>query len=192
VPYLPFTLFTFQYTKIEPWMYTHYPQAYQFVVLPGPVRYPIEPTDISYVHSGENLGYYLPPNSDEFLFKLKSMPLEFLSALLKYQYIRHGDGPVGQVEGDIAKSQRMDLPGFSEDDIPRKDFLHDSIYEYIHILTLGADVDLDLGIFHLRFGPEYSLVSAKNFENIEGNDTVKHILGFSLAGSFNAFTYGEK
>ncbi len=183
VPYLPFTLFTFQYTKVEPWMYTHYPQTLPFLT---------EPTDISYVHSGENLGHYLPPNSDEFLFKLKSTPFHFLTALLQYQIIRHGDGDIalGQVEGDIEKSQRMDLPGFSEDGIPRKDFLNDGIYELIHIVTLGCDIAIDLGIVTLSFGPEYSFVSAKNFNNIEGNDTVKQILGFSLTGAFNVFTYG--
>lgn len=182
IPFLPLTLLTIQYTKVEPWMYTHYPQPYPFFS---------ELMDISYVHSGESLGYYLPPNSDEFLVKLKSMPLDFLSAFFMYQYIRHGDGDIslGQVEGDINKPQRTDLPGFTADDLPRKDFLNDSIYEYIHIVTLSADAELDLGIFHLRFGPEYSLVSAENFQNVEGNSVVKHILGFSVQGSFNVLTW---
>ncbi len=65
IPKLPFTIASFQYTKIEPYTYSHYPQQYPFF---DKDYY----FDINWTNDGENLGYHLPPNSDEFLIKIES------------------------------------------------------------------------------------------------------------------------
>ena len=63
IPWLPFALLTLQYTKIEPYCYTHYPYHTQSI-------------NINYSHDGENLGYHLPPNSDELLLRLFTHPAD--------------------------------------------------------------------------------------------------------------------
>ncbi|GAH45481.1 unnamed protein product, partial [marine sediment metagenome] len=60
LPGLSFAFLTLQYTKIEPSCYTHYLQDH--------LSYS-EPININYSNDGENIGYYLSPNSDEFLIK---------------------------------------------------------------------------------------------------------------------------
>ncbi|WGK68128.1 hypothetical protein P0082_06485 [Candidatus Haliotispira prima] len=96
IPKLPFTTFQFQYTKIEPYTYTHYAQrAFQgSAKAHGTIN-------ISWMNNGANLGYYLEPNSDEFLFKIESQPFPGWHFALGYKHIRHGDGNrmLGQVEG---------------------------------------------------------------------------------------------
>ena len=96
LPKLPFTTFQFQYTKIEPYTYTHYAQrAFQ-----GSAK-SYGTINISWFNNQSNLGYYLPPNSDEFLFRIESQPLPGWRFALAYKHIRHGDGDrtKGQVEG---------------------------------------------------------------------------------------------
>ena len=123
LPWPAWSLFVFQYTKIEPYTYTHYLQT---------VPQYTTPIDISYTNDGENIGYHLPPNSDEFLVRLSAHPAPRLSAMAQYQLIRHGTGllSLGQIEGDINKPIDYSLS------YPRKDFLHDGIYEWIHIARL--------------------------------------------------------
>ena len=125
---------------------------------------------------GKNLGYYLPPNSDEFLFQIEGQPLPGWHFALGYKHIRHGDGDrrLGQVEGrtnavfentvdkvqiadeaakDSLKDTKTDegklYTGIydpksyfarnktqSDGKRPPKDFLHDGVYEFIHVVTL--------------------------------------------------------
>ncbi|MBW8003238.1 MAG: hypothetical protein FVQ80_14665 [Planctomycetes bacterium] len=91
---LPFSLLTLQYTKIEPYCYTHYLQDHPSYS---------QQININYANDGENIGYYLPPNSDEFLIKFSFYPAPRVFANIKYRLIRHGDGELadGQIEGDI-------------------------------------------------------------------------------------------
>jgi len=124
VPRLSFATFTAQYTKIEPFVYSHYPTWYP--------DYRMR-VDTSYTQDGENLGYYLPPNSDEFLFKFEVMPAPDWRVLLKYRFVRHGDNPGDPGEelifGDVDKW----LVYTTELLYMNKDFLHDGIYDYNHI-----------------------------------------------------------
>ena len=98
IPYIPLTTLSFQYTKIEPYTYTHYAQ-----------RNPNDPKgfpgyiNISWMNDGENLGYNIQPNSDQFLIKATSHPLPGLTIVLGYQLVRHGDGDrtKGEMEGRI-------------------------------------------------------------------------------------------
>jgi hypothetical protein len=132
IPRLPFTTLTLQYTKIEPFTYAHEPSDY--------FDYS-EPVDMSYTHDAENLAYPLWPNSDEFLLKLTSVPYPRLLAGFEYRLIRHGDNPssdpgefviLGRPDGYLDYSYSLDL-------YPDKDFLHDGLYDYNHIVTLSAE-----------------------------------------------------
>lgn len=132
VPGLPFTCLTLQYTKIEPFTYAHPPTSYPDYRLR---------VDTAYTHDGENLAYPLWPNSDEFLVKLGGVPFPRLRIGAEYRFIRHGDNP-GMDPGDLAILGRPD--GYLDytvplDDYPDKDFLHDGLYDYNHIVTLSGD-----------------------------------------------------
>jgi hypothetical protein len=141
LPGLPFFVLTAQYTKIEPYVYAHYPTWYPDYRLR---------VDTSYTQDGENLGYYLPPNSDELLVRLQAMPAPGWRASLSYSYIRHGTGAGGSVDDWMDYSRGVDTY--------LKDFLHDGIYEYSHVAkanlawrpaaaprVFGAEVPLELG-----------------------------------------------
>ena len=148
LPGLPFLVLTAQYTKIEPYVYAHYPTWYPDYRLR---------VDTSYTQDGENLGYYLPPNSDEFLVRLQAMPAPGWRAALSYSYIRHGTGAGGSVD---------DWMDYSTELNNTKDFLHDGIYEYSHVAkanlswrpaeaprVFGAGLPLELGV---GFGLSYT------------------------------------
>jgi hypothetical protein len=131
IPGLPFTSVTLQYTKIEPFTYAHYPTDYPDYQIP---------VDTAYTHDGENLAYHLWPNSDEFLVKFASVPFPNFLAGLEYRLIRHGDNP-GYGPADLFILGRPDgwLDYSIIDTIPDKDFLHDGLYDFNHIVTLSGD-----------------------------------------------------
>lgn len=126
VPILPFTTISFRYTKIEPYCYTHLaiPQA------PWYNSYIAE----SYTNNGESLGYYLPPNSDELLFKIESKPIVNSSFGFQYQLIRHGtDWGSGSVPGSNIYSELT-----PDREHLRKYFLRDGVYEWMSIFSLSG------------------------------------------------------
>lgn len=126
VPVLPLSTFTAQYTKVEPFVYAHYPTWTPFSRLA---------IDNSYTHDGENLGYHIPPNSDELLVKLESVFAPGWRASFAYSMIRHGDNSqanynakVPLIYGDTDKYQWYDKIAL----YPDKNFLHDGVYDYNH------------------------------------------------------------
>jgi hypothetical protein len=131
VPGVPFTSVTLQYTRIEPFTYAHFPTDYPDYQVP---------VDTAYTHDGENLAYHLWPNSDEFLVKFSSIPYPNVRAGLEYRLIRHGDNP-GAVPGDLAILGRPDgwLDYDLIDDPLYKDFLHDGLYDFNHIVTVSGE-----------------------------------------------------
>ncbi len=146
VPRLPLTEFVFQYTKIEPFTYAHFPTWYADHYLG---------VDTSYTQDGENLAYPIPPNSDEFLVKLASLPLPRLAAGLEYRLIRHGDNP-NKDPGTPAILGRIDgyyTPAANQAD---KDFLHDGLYDFSHIVTLSGEYRLARA--PVTLGASYSFV----------------------------------
>jgi hypothetical protein len=135
VPGLPFTSLSAQYTKIEPFAYTHYPTDYPDFRIP---------VDTSYTDDGENLAYPLWPNSDELLVKLSSMPVPGVRASLAYRSIRHGDNP-GASPGDPYILGRPD--GYYDYSVPDstyplKDFLKDGLYDHNHVVTLAGEYSI--------------------------------------------------
>ncbi|MDR0877086.1 MAG: capsule assembly Wzi family protein [Treponema sp.] len=125
VAWLPFASVVLKYTKIEPYCYTH-----EYTETP----WNRVPQDTSYVNNGESLGYYLPPNSDELLLGLDSMPLPGLRAHIQYQMVRHGaDFGYGWVDGS---SQNDKMPRKNAN--TTKYFLKDGVYQWNHAIKLGA------------------------------------------------------
>ncbi|MDR1929769.1 MAG: hypothetical protein LBQ44_03975 [Treponema sp.] len=139
IPRLPFAAVSLSYTKIEPYTYTHnrifvpwYSETYEG----NP-----SPMETSYTNNGENLGYYLPPNSDELLLRLDVMPRRSTVAHVQYQLIRHGaEHGSGQVDGSSFLSE-LDPGGTNRANstVLRKYFLHDGAYQWQHIFKVGAE-----------------------------------------------------
>ncbi|MDX9827989.1 MAG: hypothetical protein RBT73_09620 [Spirochaetia bacterium] len=164
LPLLPFGILSAQYTKIEPFVYAHYP------VWTHDSRLRV---DESYTHDGENLGYYLPPNSDELSVRVDTQLGSGWRLSFGYRLIRHGDNEPAsgktfltdwQIYGDVDKYQDYG----NLDKYPDKDFLHDGIYEYHNIgevqarwrppavpELLGVKIPLELsigyGLSHSRY-----------------------------------------
>ncbi|SEQ81208.1 hypothetical protein SAMN04487977_11155 [Treponema bryantii] len=132
LPKLTFASLSFRYTKIEPYCYTHHSINYA----PWYSHYICE----NYSNNGESLGYYLPPNSDEFLLQFKIKPSANSNAGASYQLIRHGaDYGTQQVPGSNIYSE---LSNKNRDEL-KKYFLHDGAYNWIHIVSAGGRVSLN-------------------------------------------------
>ncbi len=134
VPRLTFALLTLQYTKIEPFTYTHYDATLPMYT---------NPVSMSYANDHENLGYRLPPNSDELLVAVDWLALPRVRLRLRYQLIRHGghpsaaaDDPV--IQGDIDRPFVWDL----ESAYPDKRFLEDGLYDWNNVVTISGSWDL--------------------------------------------------
>jgi hypothetical protein len=175
VPRLPFTDVTLQYTRIEPFTYAHYYTQYPDYRLP---------VDTAYTHDGENLAYHLWPNSDEFLVKLASLPFQGFRAGLEYRLIRHGDNP-SKVPGDFAILGRPD--GYLDytvgsDNYPDKDFLHDGLYDFNHIVTVSGEysipeTQITVGLSY-TFSYTYWEVNASG--ETDPGDIIRNIIGLKV------------
>jgi len=130
VRWLPLGAFTLRYTKVEPYCYTDSYDGY------GGKRLP---SMSAFVTSGESLGYYMPPNSDELLIRLESIFLPDLKAYLQFQMLRHGvDYGDGAVGGSSLKD-RLDDPR------SQKHFLEDGMYRWNNVIKLGGSFKFMIG-----------------------------------------------
>jgi hypothetical protein len=167
VPWPAWSMFTAQYTKIEPYCYTHYPQT-----LP---QY-ASPVDIGYSNDNENLGYHLPPNSDELLVRFSTHPVSGLEGSLQFQLIRHGTGDhlLGQIEGD------MNIPIIYNPPTtyPSKNFLFDGVYEWINIIRVG--LSYTYAPWNVTAWAEYCYVNGLNYDNVVGNNVIENLLGIGV------------
>jgi hypothetical protein len=131
VPILSFSSIKLSYTKINPYCYTH---NRNFNPWYGDTR-----METNYTNNGVGLGYYLPPNSDEILVRMETMPAKNFTTHLQYQMIRHGaDFGSGAVDGSNIVSE-LDPNGRSEKPALRRFFLHDGAYQWMHIIKLGGE-----------------------------------------------------
>ena len=167
IPWLPFASVSTRYTKIEPFCYTHHAINYA----PSYNHYIME----NYTNNGESLGYYLPPNSDEFFFRFEMKPRSFLSTALQYQFVRHGaDYGSQQVPGSSLYSE---MSRFNRDEL-KKYFLHDGAYNWMHMVKLETtfehknvqrDLQLSLNLGFLY--SYYTLIDSDNYDrSIYGNN----------------------
>ncbi len=174
VPFIPLGSFTFQYTNIQPFVYAHFPSWYP--------DYRVQ-VDTSYTHDSENLGYHLPPNSDEFLIKLQSMPLWNLTTGIEYRLIRHGSHPSKAqsalvIHGEVDKWLDYSLM----DSYPDKNFLKDGLYDYNHIVKLSGsyrfeNLPIELG---LSYTFAYTYWEANDSGEVEPADSIKNIIGLTV------------
>ena len=129
---IPYGTFSFRYTRLEPYCYTH--QSINGT--PWYSNYINE----NYSNNGYSLGYYLQPNSDEFLLTFDCKPNADSTAAFQYQLIRHGaDYGDQSVPGSNLYSE---LPRRGRGDL-RKNFLFDGAYEWSHIWTLSGSYKIN-------------------------------------------------
>lgn len=183
LPKVPFASLSFRYTKIEPYCYTHHSINYA----PWYNHYICE----NYSNNGESLGYYLPPNSDEFLLQFKCQPKKGINAGASYQLIRHGaDYGSQQVPGSNIYSE---LSNENRDEL-KKYFLHDGAYNWIHIISAGGKVSLNSKVpvsFYGNLGVLFSYFTVIDDENynrdVNGNSgnckDVNFKTPFDIAGT---------
>jgi hypothetical protein len=196
IPGLPWTTALLQYTKIEPFTYTHY------TVDSSPWYNGLD-METDYLNNGESLGYGLEPNSDELMLKFKSQPKKGFTAEFGYRMIRHGtnagsyndawgsgwltdddgnyldeNGEITEIENEyVALTPDNDPDGaYGQED--SKDFLKDGIYEWFHVFSLGGTWDLSSSGTPIAFGANYDYV-LKYYTDYEGN------------GSFTGYDYGN-
>jgi hypothetical protein len=118
---------------------------------------------------GTPLGYYLNPNSDEFLFRVDAMPTVNTKAHFQYQMIRHGaEYGSGQVDGSSWFSE-LDADGGNRSNKPelKKFFLKDGAYRWQHIFQIGADHTLESLPLPVRIFGNVGLVYSF-YTNIDG------------------------
>ena len=139
IPKLAFSNFTFQYTKIEPYVYTH-----QLVKTPW---YDETWMEEPYMNNGVSLGYYLPPNSDELKFRFESSVIKggIFRFHAQYQMIRHGAEYGSRAVDGSGLNSQLDTTG--RDDKEGKPelwkyFLHDGAYQWQHIFKVGGSFDM--------------------------------------------------
>lgn len=179
---LPFwtSIFSFQYTKIEPYMYSH-PLT--------EVPWYDSPIDTTYLNHGQPLGYFLNPNSDEFKLQLEAKPLWYLSANVKYSLVRHGVSTgSGKVDGSSfddplvynppeAEKDKYDYQNAQEGDLYWKDFLHDGVYEWINSIALGAELDcrywnvpISVGLTYTFSYTHHTIGNKDGYKNINNEE----------------------
>lgn len=208
IPGIPWSNMVFQYTKIEPYTYSHYSQLNP----PGytaPLYEENNPSlgylyamDTSYMNGGESLGYGLEPNSDEFLLRLGSNFRKGISWSAQYRMIRHGyPGSVGGSTFDTWGFEPGD-PTITPDSDPdgayydgkKKFFLKDGVYEWYHIATISGVLDTGIWNEPVQFGLSYSFVALyysdfssngnyKPLNNAQYPNTFRNIVTFSVSVS---------
>ncbi|NQT59892.1 MAG: hypothetical protein HQ557_12990 [Bacteroidetes bacterium] len=158
IPSVPFGLLTLQYTKIEPFTYTHPLVEVPWIDPVGNIDRVYE----SFVSGGEGLSTKLDPNTDELLIRINTSPMEYFSLHGGYQLIRHGEfggsyeDPLQGYSDDPETPENemlsTDMEEVYEDawgePVPtnladlRKAFLRDGDYEWYNIFSLGGNYDL--------------------------------------------------
>ena len=120
---IPGTSSTLKYTRLTPFVYTHYPDSVFN-------NYGSRPNDMTYTHDEFNLGFYLPPNSGELNWKLVNVAVPDLVLSLENRLIIHGTNDLAssnvyQIYGDVYRDQIGD-----RDQYPLMDFTKDGMYDW--------------------------------------------------------------
>jgi hypothetical protein len=150
LPLLSFSSLKFSYTKINPYTYTHnrnYNPWYGDIAM-----------ETSYTNNGVSLGYYLPPNSVEYLGVFKTALSKDVMARLQYQLIQHGaDWGSSAVDGSNLLSE-LDPGDRAHDPRLKRFFLHDGAYQWMHIIKAGVEWNLS-GLPVTFFGEAGAVIS---------------------------------
>ena len=176
LPFFAFSSVTLSYTKINPYCYTHNRNYNPW--------YGDNRMETAYINNGVSLGYYLPPNSDEILFRFETMPVKSLSLNLQYQMIRHGaDFGDSAVDGSNLLSELDPRDRDTKDELKRY-FLRDGAYQWLHIIKLGGEWTLSTNKNATPFAI-YSEVGTviSYFTNINGPPNSGRAYNYSIVDS---------
>ena len=138
IPKLAFSNISIQYTKLEPYVYTH-----QLVKTPWYEAWMEE----AYVNNGVSLGYYLPPNSDELKIRFDSSFVEggLFRFHAQYQMVRHGAEYGSRAVDGSGLNSTLDTTGRNDKEgkpMLWKHFLHDGAYQWQHIFKVGGEFNM--------------------------------------------------
>ena len=211
IPGIPLSTLTVQYTKIEPFTYTHYAHVNTpWYTAPdsagsngrsgSPNGHPDYAMDTGYMNGGESLAYALEPNSDEILIKLRSHFRRGVSWHGVYRMIRHGFP--GSVPGSSFDTWGFSPKGgLTPDNDPngayggsKKNFLKDGVYEWFHIFSAGGRLDMRIWNEPVQIGLDYSFVYLyytdysvnKHFRALDSSyfpNTFRNIVTFTIGVS---------
>jgi len=153
---IPGTISTLKYTRLTPFVYTHYPET-DFNTF-GSDR----PLDMTYTHDEFNLGFYLPPNSGELNWTLVNVAVPDLILTLDNRLIMHGTNDLAsdniyQIYGDVYSYQR----GTDVYQYPLLDFTNDGIYDW----TIQSELKFDLKMRNAGKLNYYRLVGSLGYSN---------------------------
>lgn len=169
IPSIPWSTLILQYTKIEPYTYTHY----YYTSAPGYSPpdsdgdgHPDYAMDNGYMNGGENLAYNLEPNSDELMLLFRSQIRRGFSFRTHYRMVRHGDPSTTYGSTYDAWGYDVSDPLITPDTDPqgaygngeRKNFLKDGHYEWYHIISLGGTLDTRQWGEPVQFDLSYTLI----------------------------------
>lgn len=129
---IPGTSTTLKYTRLTPFVYTHYPEDRINI-------WNNRSLDMTYTHDGFNLGFNLPPNSGELNLTLVNIAIPDLILTLDNKMIIHGTNDLSNtniynIYGDIYKDQIENI-----EDYPLMNFTKDGIYDW----TVMSDFKFD-------------------------------------------------
>jgi len=129
---IPGTTSTLKYTRLTPFVYTHYPET-DFNTFGN------RPNDMTYTHDEFNLGFYLPPNSSELNWKLVNIAVPDLVFSLDNRLIIHGTNDLAstnvyQIYGDVYRHQIGEVNQY-----PLMNFTKDGIYDWTMLSEFKFD-----------------------------------------------------
>lgn len=151
---IPGTTSTLKYTRLTPFVYTHYPET-DFNTF-GSNR----ALDMTYTHDEFNLGFYLPPNSGELNWKLVNVAVPDLVLSLENRLIIHGTNDLDntdpyQITGDIYRYQM----GTDVYKYPLLNFTKDGIYDW----TVSSEIKFDWKLRNSGLLNYYRLVGSLGY-----------------------------
>jgi hypothetical protein len=147
---IPGTNSTLKFTRLTPFVYTHYPDS-KFNTFGD------RPNDMTYTHDEFNLGFYLPPNSAELQWKLVNIAIPDLVLSLDNRMIIHGTNDLAsaniyQIYGDVYRHQLGD----DVYQYPLMNFTKDGIYDW----TMQSEFKFDWKIRNSGLLNYYRLVGS--------------------------------
>lgn len=180
IPGIPFTQSIVQYTRLEPFFSAHYPQTYP-TYYDGSLSEEWILINTSYMNKGENLGYYLPPNSEEFKVKMESAPFPGVELDFTWKMILLGDDDLDG-DGYSGMMDYMDYEKFGNGEYAEKPLLTQRLSQY-HIVMLDGSYHLKGFPLVLEAGYSFNVASSRPDGSSEWGDVaIYHMasIGFRI------------
>jgi len=160
IPWVPFSTLSVQYTKIEPYCYTHIRETTPW--------YGENWMYTAYMNNGVGLGYYLPPNSDEIKVRFDTILTSNAKVHAEYQLIRHGaEYGTKTVDGSSLLSELDPVDRGGAKAVLWKYFLHDGAYQWYNIIKVGGEYSLKGNNIPVTFYGDVGVVFSR-FSDIDG------------------------